>query len=137
VETYNLRANHPREQGLKLHGCASDIGVLIPSSESSKRTRIETAVPSSPAWPKPTPSSESSKRTRIETPQRPGIPSGISASSESSKRTRIETHTAAKEIEVKPLRANHPREQGLKPDYYNPYEHPILIFERIIQENKD
>jgi len=63
--------------------------------------------------------------------------SGAISSSESSKRTRIETRACVDMAGCRELRANHPREQGLKPVIKTFDAADNHDFERIIQENKD
>src|SRR5208337_735476 len=104
------------------------------SSESSKRTRIETSL----GW-----ECSLQLELRANHPREQGLKLIMAtylflryASSESSKRTRIETNVNYHFVWSTKLRANHPREQGLKPRRSR-CRSSRESFERIIQENKD
>jgi len=138
IALFDLRAKHPREQGLKLiTRNFSNILSSGTSSETSTRTRIETCLrsPRESGFPlrakhpreqglKPTyPPHKSSPSfaLRAKHPREQGLKLKISGTSHS----------------CRSLRAKHPREQGLKHRLQAGKTRVTSDFERNIHENKD
>ena len=160
----SLRAIHPREQGLKHDSQDHRRHIPIAFERFIQENKDWNMISTYDHGLQSMTSSESSKRTRIETrytgpwldltwslraihPREQGLKhemlhgaeSAIPTSSDSSKRTRIETRIQHESIAITAnLRAIHPREQGLKPETVEICCHyGSDYFERIIQENKD
>ena len=133
----NLRANHPREQGLKLSDRIRRFLTFRSSSESSKRTRIETLGHNRDDSKPYRSSSESSKRTRIETRASSKYSVIRPPSSDSSKRTRIETSGKLCNNSFRTTSSESSKRTRIETTCILTLISRSTCFERIIQENKD